>query len=311
VGKALKERDCRRGAAEQGKKSICNKKKTLGGEMMSDHREKSVAEHYHVDALAQRILEVLEKTGKPADAVTAADLAPVDEFHIGGREATEEIAARMRLRPGMHLLDVGCGIGGPARYFASAHGCRVTGIDVTEAFLETAKSLTEKLGLSGRVSFRQASALKMPFGDGEFDAAYEFHVGMNLADKRGVFAEVGRVLKAKGIFAVYDVIRTGPGEIKFPVPWASRAEDSFVATREEYLEAFRAAGFEVIEERVRRELAIDFVERMKKRAEEKDARALTVQLVMGETAPQKLANTVESVLKGIFAPAEMIAQKRG
>lgn len=273
--------------------------------------EKRAAEHYHVDDLARRIVELVEKTGKPANALTAADLAPVDEFHIGGREATEEIAANMQLRPGLHLLDVGCGIGGPARYFASVHGCRVTGIDVTEAFLETAKSLTEKLGLADRVNFRQASALKMPFGDCEFDAAYEFHVGMNIADKAAVFAEVSRVLKPNGVFAIYDVMRTGTGDLKFPLPWASRAEDSFVATREEYRGAFRAAGFEVIVERERREFAVDFFERMKKRAQEKDARALTIQLVMGETAPQKLANTVEGVLKGVFAPVEMIARKRG
>lgn len=269
--------------------------------------EKRVAEHYQVGDLARRIVELVRK---PAGAITAAELAPVDEFHLGGRESTEAIAARMQLRSGMRLLDVGCGIGGPARFFASNYDCRVTGIDVTPSFLEAAKSLTETVGLADRVSFRQASALNMPFEDGEFDGAYEFHVGMNLSDKAGVFAEVSRVLRPGATFTIYDLLRTGSGELKFPVPWAMRAGENFLATPDEYRDQLRQAGFDVFEERNRRDFAIEFFDRMRKRAASPDASALSIQLIMGETAQQKLANTLEGILGGVIAPFELYARKK-
>lgn len=278
---------------------------------LEETREKVVSEHYHVEDLTNRILGVLEQAGKQRNAITVADLAPVDEFHIGGREATEAIAARMGLRPGMRLLDVGSGIGGPARYFASAHDCKVSGIDLTPEYVRTATTLSKLVGLSEKVNFQEGSALKMPFGNKEFDGAYEFHAAMNIAEKRELFAEVRRVLKPHAIFAIYDVMLTGPGEMKFPVPWASKEMNSFVATPEEYRSALKEEGFEVVEERERREFAIEFFERMKKKAEEKDARTLTIHLVMGETAPQKLANLVEAVQKGVIAPVEIIAKKSG
>ena len=94
-----------------------------------------------------------------------------------------DLAAQMDLRPECCVLDVGCGIGGPARYFAAEHGCKVTGIDLTEEFVQVAKSLTGRLKLDHLVEFRQASALALPFGPSTFDRAYMIHVGMNIADK--------------------------------------------------------------------------------------------------------------------------------
>ena len=125
----------------------------------------------------------------------------------------------------MHLLDVGSGIGGPARTFADAFGCRVTGVDLTEEFVEAANALTRRCGLSDRVSFRQASALALPFADASFDAATLIHVGMNIEDKAGLFAEVRRVLKPDARFGVYDIMRVAEGEIPYPMPWAATAGD--------------------------------------------------------------------------------------
>src|SRR5262249_52106010 len=104
--------------------------------------------------------------------LTHNDLAALDEFHVGGREATEEFAAQMELRPGLRLLDVGSGIGGPARYFAAEHGCTVTGVDLTEEFVSVARNLTRRTKLDHAVEFRQGSALAMPFENATFDRAY-------------------------------------------------------------------------------------------------------------------------------------------
>src|SRR5689334_24528961 len=154
----------------------------------------------------------------------------------------------MQLRPGMHLLDVGCGIGGPARYFAG-RGCQVTGIDLTEEFVRVAESLTRRVKLDQTVKFRQASALELPFASDTFDGAYEIHVGMNIADKAGVFREVARVLKPNARFAIYDLMRSAEGALAFPVPWAQTQETSFVASMEEYRQGLEGAGFRIEHQR--------------------------------------------------------------
>src|SRR5215475_8902905 len=134
--------------------------------------EKNVASYYTRGRLEDAILQALTRTGKDLANLTHDDLAALDEFHIGGREATQELATQMDLRPGLHLLDVGSGIGGPARYFAAEHGCKITGIDLTEEFVSVAKSLTHRTGLDHAVEFRQGSALAMPFEKSSFDRAY-------------------------------------------------------------------------------------------------------------------------------------------
>src|SRR5262249_12114096 len=156
--------------------------------------------------LEDKIVGLLRGAGKNVEQLGADDLAAIDEFHLGGREATQALAEFMHLRPGMHLLDVGCGIGGPARYFAE-RGCQVTGIDLTEEFVRVAESLSRRVKLNQKVTFRQASALELPFDADAFDGAFTIHVGMNIADKAGVFREVARVLKPGARFAIYDLMR--------------------------------------------------------------------------------------------------------
>jgi SAM-dependent methyltransferase len=206
--------------------------------------EERVAEQYSRGSLEQIILNALRAAGKDVDRLTPADLVAIDEFHIGGRQATVEFGGQMSLVRGSNVLDVGCGIGGPSRYFAKESGCQVTGIDLTDEYVRVAEMLTRRLGMDGAVSYRQASALKMPFEAGSFDGAYMIHVGMNIADKAALFAEVRRVLKPGAVFGIHDVMREGEGEIRFPMPWASNADTSFVETASGYRQPLEAAGFE-------------------------------------------------------------------
>jgi ubiquinone/menaquinone biosynthesis C-methylase UbiE len=278
---------------------------------MSESVEERVARHYARSDLEQTILDALVASGKDPDRLAPVDLAPVDEFHTGGRQATIEFAAQMDLMPGMHLLDIGCGIGGPSRLFADERGCRVTGIDLTADYVRTAEALARRVGLGGRVSYRHASALALPFEPGTFDGAYMMHVGMNIEDKPALFAEARRVLKAGGVFAIYDVMRTGEGELSFPVHWAASPKTSFVQRPAEYRGALEAAGFEIRRKRDRSAFAREFFREAAARAAQGGGPPpLGVHLLMKSDVPEKVANIMRNLERGLIAPVELICRAR-
>lgn len=267
----------------------------------------AVEAHYTRPQLEQTILQALTRAGHDPQKVKALDLAPLDEFHVGGLESTQELVKFMKLRPGMRLLDVGCGIGGPARYFASEQGCNVTGVDLTEEFVRTAESLTRMTGLEKSVMFRRASALELPFEKSSYDGAYMIHVGMNLADKAGVFREVARVLKPGARFTIFDFMAAKREKFSFPVPWALTEETSFVSDRNAYHEALRAAGFEVEHERDRRQFAIEFTQKVLAEAATSGPPVLGLHLLIGEKAPVMLKNIFGAMQAEILEPVEMVA----
>jgi ubiquinone/menaquinone biosynthesis C-methylase UbiE len=205
----------------------------------------SVAIHYaRHGVLTEKILAVLEAAGHDRDALTLEDLKPLDHFHNRGQEATKELAALLELAPDCKVVDIGCGIGGPARWIAAAHGCFVEGIDLTQTYVETAKELTTLLGLDKISRFTQADACALPFADRAFDAAISQHAAMNIADKAALYGEIARVVKPGGRFALYDVVQ-GPatGSADFPLPWASDPACSFLLGAPEIKERVEAAGF--------------------------------------------------------------------
>ena len=275
--------------------------------------EAKVAGHYGQGRLEELILGAVAREGKDPENLTAGNLSGVDEFHVGGLEATQELAKQMELRAGLRLLDVGSGIGGPARYFAGEHGCRVTGIDLTEEFVRVAGTLAKRTKLDGLAEFRQGSALEMPFERDTFDGAYMIHVGMNIADKAGIFREVRRVAKAGGLFTIFDIVstgvgRTGGGTIRYPVPWASSEETSFVGTRGEYREALQKTGFEIMQERGRAAFGIEFTERVIARMAQGGPPALGLHLLMGEKTPMMIKNILAMMKEGVLEPVELQAR---
>jgi ubiquinone/menaquinone biosynthesis C-methylase UbiE len=267
--------------------------------------EQQVANYYTQEKLEDKILGMLRAAGKSLEQLRTDDLAAIDEFHLGGREATQALAGFMQLRPGIHLLDVGCGIGGPARFFAT-HGCQVTGIDLTDEFVRVAESLTRLVKLDQKAKFRQASALQLPFADHTFDGAYTIHVCMNIADKSGVFREVKRVLKPGARFAIYDLMRSNDGAPAFPVPWARTAETSFVASVDDYRQGLQAAGFRIEHHRDRRQFAVEFMQRMMAQSASGPP-VLGIHVLMGEQAPLMLKNVYIAIASGALTPVELVA----
>lgn len=272
--------------------------------------EDFVAQHYTVDGLEARILAALAASGKDIDHLAPSDLAPVDEFHIGGRQATVDLAAELGFEPNLHLLDVGSGLGGASRYFADQCRCRVTGVDLTEDYIRLATILARRVGLEDRVCYRQASALALPFANGGFDGATMLHVGMNIEDKAALFGEVRRVLKPGARFGLYEVMReNGGAALLFPLPWASGPETSFVATAEIYRALLEQAGFTVRKIRDRRAFALAFFDRIGAKSPATGGPPpLGLQLLMGSSAPQKIANLVDQLRLGRLAPVEIIAE---
>ena len=175
--------------------------------MMS--KENDIEDHYSHSSLLASIKKGLEKQGKSATNITLDDIAPIDEFHIGGRQASIDFFEQLNFDSSMNVLDLGCGLGGPARFVAQQFGCSVTGIDLTADYIDAGNQLSEWTGLESKVKLTQGSALDLPFQAGSFDVIYMMHVGMNIREKERLAKEAFRVLKPRGVFGIYDVMRIG------------------------------------------------------------------------------------------------------
>lgn len=274
---------------------------------MTDDVERQLTRHYAHGDLERAILDALRASGRDPDRLSPDDLAPVDEFHIGGRPATRALMDRLGLAPGGHVLDIGSGLGGAARYVAVAHGCPVTGIDLSGEYVRVARALARRVGLDDRVDYRQGSALDLPFPAAGFDGAYMLHVGMNIADKPALFAGVRRVLRPGAPFGIYDVMRTGDGAPDFPVPWASGAATSFVETPDRYRRWLDEAGFAVEAVRDRRDFALEAFAAMRARARGGVPPPLGLHLLSPE-APRRFANMIAAVERGVIAPVEIVCR---
>lgn len=276
--------------------------------------ETKVAAYYGLAELEAKILAALEGQGADTKALKPADLATVDEFHIGGRPATAALMAQLTLKPEMRVLDIGSGVGGAARYLAATAGCHVAGIDLTREFVDVATSLSRRVGLSDKTDFRQASALALPFADASFDAAYTIHVAMNIADRPTLYTEAARVLKSGAVFAVYDVLLgPTPGGPHFPVPWASDPGASHLVDPVQQRALLEAAGFAITASRDRRQFGLDFFAEVRA----KTAAAMAagkppsgVPLLMGPDFPAKIANLVRSMEEQRVGPWEFICRRR-
>lgn len=246
-----------------------------------------VARHYGREGLVERILAALTEAGKDIDHLTIDDLAPVDELHSRRRLATEELARMLAPKPGQRVLDIGSGLGGPARYLAKACGCRVTGVDLTAEFVATAIELTRRGGLSERVDFKQGSALELPFDDGSFDLAWSQNVAMNIADRERYYAQMHRVLVPDGRLAIQDMTQGPGGELTYPVMWADTPATSFLRTAEETQRLLTQAGFKILAWEDKTATAIAETEAERARAAGAARPILGIHLVVGPSFVEK------------------------
>ncbi len=272
--------------------------------------EQAVTNHYTSDQLLDAIQAAVEQIGKTTDEVTIEDLAPTDEFHIGSRPATQHLLNQLDFSAGDHILDIGCGLGGAARYMATAYDTRVTGIDLTQSFVDVGNVLNSWVGMNGQVTLRRANALSLPFDDNEFDGATLLHVGMNIEDKQRLFREICRVLRPGAALGVYDIMQINDGDLTFPVPWATESTISKLATPEQYEDALRQAGFQIGTRTIRRDFAIEFFQQVRAKAEANGGPPpFGLHILMQESTPTKIKNMVDNIVDDLIAPVEVIAQK--
>ena len=271
--------------------------------------ERRVAEHYSRSYLASTVLGALRAAGKDVDRLSLEDLAPVDEFHVRGRPATVELAGALGLAPGMRVLDVGSGIGGPSRYVAATYDCQVVGIDLTEEYCRVAALLADRVGLGDRVEYHPGNALAMPFEDAAFAVAYTQHVAMNIEDKPRLYREVWRVLEPGGRFGIYDLLQGAGGEVVYPVPWARDASTSFLVPPPELRRLLEGAGFEVLSWRETVAEAHQWIDQMKARMAEPDPPPSALRLLLGEDARTMVPNVFRNLLEDRVRPTEVVCRK--
>jgi SAM-dependent methyltransferase len=272
--------------------------------------DKSVSDHYLHGDLLNAIQSSLAGLGKTVDSVTIEDLAPVDEFHIGSRPATEHFLGQLNITESDNILDVGCGLGGASRYVANRYNNYVTGIDLTQEYIDTGNALCTWVKLDERITLQQGSALSMPYKNEEFDGGYMMHVGMNIEDKAGLFSEIFRVLRPGASFGVYDVMRNNDGELTYPVPWATEESTSKLATPDQYMQTMSDAGFEVSAETNRRDFALQFFKELRAKTEANGGPPpLGLHTLMKESTAVKIKNMIDNISADLVAPVEIIARK--
>jgi ubiquinone/menaquinone biosynthesis C-methylase UbiE len=256
-----------------------------------------VETHYTRAAIGETILAALAAAGKDVEHLTIDDLAPVDEFHSRRRLATVELAALLAPKAGDHVLDVGSGIGGPARYLAATYGCRVSGLDLTAEFCRVAGDLARRTALADRVEYRQGDATAMPFAGAAFDLAWLQNASMNIADRDRLYGEIHRVLKPKGRFALQDVTAGPGGAPYYPVPWAREPGISFLLPPEVTRAKLEASGFRVLvwQDKTAIAVAEALAERAKATENPAPPPALGIQLILGADFPAMMKNSLRNL----------------
>lgn len=280
----------------------------------------AVERHYTRSNLENTILTALKNAGKNVDQLTVDDLAPIDEFHTRGREATANLASLLNnnLQPNFHVLDAGAGIGGPSRYLASKFGCRVTGLDLVGEYCRVADSLAKRVRLDNLLTYRQGDATHIPFEDATFDVVWTQHASMNIAYKKRFYSEMHRVLKPGGKLAIYDVFKgsnssdtgSSSSSIHFPVPWASDPSISHLIPPEEARKLLKeVVGFKEVAWEDKTESVIEWIKQMKKRAQTSGPPLTGLHVLVGPHWSDLVKNLLRNLEEGRIAVAQGIFER--
>jgi SAM-dependent methyltransferase len=269
----------------------------------------AIADHWGSGDPYGLIVSALNKMSKPLDSLTIEDLAPVDHFHARGIAATVELADRLPIMAGQHILDIGCGLGGPARYIARRFQCTVSGLDITEPFVAAANKLTALLHMEGQVKIEHGDGQRLPYTDSYFDGAYTQHVTMNVADRPGFFSEAYRVLNPGAFFALTEHGLGPKGNPHYPLPWSADGSGSYLVSPSETRSLLEKTGFEAIVVEDTGAKYVAAYEMVIEKAEKGALPLLGMHLLTGETALQKTRNAARNIEEGRTHPIQLVCRK--
>ncbi|MDH5379470.1 MAG: methyltransferase domain-containing protein [Cyclobacteriaceae bacterium] len=253
-----------------------------------------IENQYHLNGLFEDILNRLKEQGIELNAVSRTHIAGVDEFHVRGAEVSKELVNDFDFKE-KHVLDVGCGLGGPCRMLADEFNCTVSGIDMSHEFIRTAQKLSELVNLDGKTEFVQGDALDLPFGNNTFDVVWTQHVQMNIEDKTKFYSEISRVLKDKGSLIYYDIFKKENQDVNYPVPWANDSSVSFLGTVSNMESILKSLGFNKMKVTDQTGKAIEFLNGLFEKLKLHGPPKLGLNVLMGSSTKDKLGNILNGL----------------
>lgn len=278
---------------------------------MITEMQTNVEQHYTIPNLPNVILETLKKVKNNPEKYTPEDLKTFDEFHLQGLQATLDLAGKISLQPDMSVLDLGSGLGGPARTLASKYNCMVSGIELVAEYYKSAQMLSELVNLNKSTKFYHGSALDLPFADRSFDVVWTQHMTMNIQDKKKLFSEAYRVLKPNGKLAIYEIIagEAFGGNFFYPVPWAGSPAINFLSKTNEFIATITSSGFKQISVQNVTEKCANWIANVKKAAASNDPNPLGLNLIAGSDFGLKVGNILENIQVKNLEVVEAIFEK--
>lgn len=269
----------------------------------------SLQAHYTQGSLLDRIVTALKAAGHDTHQLSPDILGPIEHLHTGGLGFTKEQAEKAGFTSGMKVLDLGCGIGGPARYIASSYDCEVVGLDLTAEFIDVADELTKRCDMAATVRFQQGNALDLPFADESFDVVFCQNLSMNIEDKSGLFREAHRVLRSGGTFTSTDHTQGPGGEPYYPTGWANSADISFLVPPEDMRRLLEHAGFRVREWIDGSSKVLDLARKARETAGSSEPSPLGLQVVLGDDYPERQKNLQRSLQENRLVYVMVFAEK--
>ncbi|MCV2890639.1 class I SAM-dependent methyltransferase [Ruegeria aquimaris] len=272
-------------------------------------KAQEISDHWGKGDVYSRILETMQLAGIDPNTLTIEQLAPVDHFHARGFPATVELADALPIREGDTLVDIGCGIGGPARYLAKRFSCRVEGIDITAPFIDAANKLSALVAMQDAVRCQHGDGQNLPYEDETFDGGYSQHVLMNVPDRTAFFAEAFRVLKPGAFFALTEHGLGPVGEPHHPVPWSEDGSGAHLMRPSDTVDVLNETGFRNIEVTDTGEKYLQGYKAAMALAAKGEAPVFGTHILLGELAPQIVKNAARNIEERRTQPVQIICRK--